>query len=268
MLDNTIPALYEVSGDVVDDGEQQPRSLGRRIRNSLHTGSPDRCIRSVKASVRVLFSAGCKRPRAPGRTSAESGPLPTRMRNVAPIRLCHIRLLVLSVMCLSIIWSQRHHDQAKRPLGGYRWETSLDFSANGCYTMVRLGGLGNTSKLSRCGLTGVLLPTTFHQRVVALIKRIPKGRVATYGQIAGLAGSPRGARQVVRTLHSSSDKERLPWNRVVNSQGRISLRPGDGGDLQRALLEAEGVTFSLSGAINLDRYLWSPRKPTRRKSKC
>jgi len=103
------------------------------------------------------------------------------------------------------------------------------------------------------------MSTTFHQRVIKLIKRIPRGRVATYGQIARLAGSPRGARQVVRTLHSSSEKEGLPWHRVVNAQGRIALRPGDGYELQRALLEAEGVVFSGAGAIDLDSFLWKPR---------
>ena len=103
------------------------------------------------------------------------------------------------------------------------------------------------------------MPATFHQRVIALIKKIPEGKVATYGQLAGLAGSPRAARQVVRTLHSSSEKEGLPWHRVINSQGRISLKPGSGYELQRALLEAEGVTFDQSGTIDLEKYLWSPK---------
>lgn len=103
------------------------------------------------------------------------------------------------------------------------------------------------------------MPATFHQRVIALVKNIPEGKVATYGQLAGLAGSPRAARQVVRTLHSSSEKEELPWYRVVNSQGRISLKPGSGYELQRALLEAEGVTFDRSGTIDFEKYLWSPK---------
>ncbi len=64
--------------------------------------------------------------------------------------------------------------------------------------------------------------TPFTQDVVALIRAIPAGRVATYGQIARLAGNPRAARQVVRILHSMSQAERLPWHRVVNAKGEIS----------------------------------------------
>ena len=88
--------------------------------------------------------------------------------------------------------------------------------------------------------------TSFHQRVVAIIKKIPKGKVATYGQIAALAGNPRAARQVVRILHSSSQKEQLPWHRVVNRQGRISLRPGSGYETQKELLKEEGIAFGIS----------------------
>jgi len=103
------------------------------------------------------------------------------------------------------------------------------------------------------------MTTSFHKDVVRLIKRIPRGKVATYGQIAGLAGSPRGARQVVRTLHSSWEKEGLPWHRVINAQGRIALRPGQGYELQKALLEAEGVKFDSSGVVDFDKYRWKPR---------
>jgi methylated-DNA-protein-cysteine methyltransferase-like protein len=102
------------------------------------------------------------------------------------------------------------------------------------------------------------MTTTFHQRVIAVVKKIPKGKVATYGQVAGLAGNPRAARQVVRALHSSSRKEGLPWQRVVNGRGRISLPPGGGYELQKALLEDEGVTFNTGDAIDLKRFLWSP----------
>ncbi len=100
---------------------------------------------------------------------------------------------------------------------------------------------------------------TFHSKVVAVVKRIPRGRVATYGQIAGLAGSPRAARQVVRTLHSSSRKENLPWYRVINSQGRISLGRGSGYEGQLTLLQAEGVAFKLDGSIDLSKSQWRPR---------
>jgi len=100
------------------------------------------------------------------------------------------------------------------------------------------------------------MTTDFHRRTVDVIKKIPRGRVATYGQIAAMAGNPRAARQVVRTLHTSSDKERLPWHRVINSQGRISLPPGRGYELQKSLLEKEGVKFGLGDRIDLKRYIW------------
>ena len=102
--------------------------------------------------------------------------------------------------------------------------------------------------------------------VIALIRAIPRGRVATYGQIAALAGDPRGARQVVRTLHACSEKERLPWHRVVNARGGISLRPGRGGGEQARRLKAEGLTFDFRGRLDLDAYQWDPwaRRPRRR----
>jgi len=103
-------------------------------------------------------------------------------------------------------------------------------------------------------------PETFHTRAVRLIQRIPKGKVATYGQIATLAGDPRGARQVVRILNSSWKKEKLPWHRVINRNGQISLPPSGGYELQRSLLEKEKVVFGLNDTIDLKRFLWKPRK--------
>jgi len=100
---------------------------------------------------------------------------------------------------------------------------------------------------------------SFTDRVKRIIKRIPKGRVATYGQIAAIAGNPRAARQVVRILHSSSRKDKLPWHRVINSRGGISLLPGQGYELQKNLLESEGVAFGLNDKVNFKRYLWAPR---------
>jgi len=97
----------------------------------------------------------------------------------------------------------------------------------------------------------------FTLRVIALIKEIPAGKVSSYGRIAALAGAPRGARQVARILHSSSRKQNLPWHRVVNSSGGISL-PGDSGLIQRGLLESEGIAFTKAGRVNLSLFLWSP----------
>ena len=99
---------------------------------------------------------------------------------------------------------------------------------------------------------------SFNQRIIDIIKSIPKGKVATYGQIAALAGNPRGARMVVRVLHTSSKKENLPWHRVINSKGKISLSPGSGFELQKALLEKEGVVFKEDDSVDLKRFLWKP----------
>lgn len=99
---------------------------------------------------------------------------------------------------------------------------------------------------------------SFTQRVKNVIRKVPRGKVATYGQIASYAGNPRGARQVVRILHTSSGKERLPWHRIVNRQGRIALKPGYGYEIQRELLRKEGIRFDENDAIDFDRYLWSP----------
>lgn len=100
--------------------------------------------------------------------------------------------------------------------------------------------------------------TAFTERVVRLIRSIPRGRVASYGQIAALAGFPAASRQVVRLLHSLSGKEHLPWHRVINSRGTISLT-GQDYELQRGLLEDEGIEFGLGDRINLKRFLWRPK---------
>lgn len=97
---------------------------------------------------------------------------------------------------------------------------------------------------------------SFHQRVIEVIRQIPRGKVATYGQIAALAGNPRAARQVVRTLHAASEKERLPWHRVINGEGQISLKPGRGYEQQKTLLKKERIVFSSDDRIDLEKYLW------------
>ncbi len=99
---------------------------------------------------------------------------------------------------------------------------------------------------------------SFYQRVIDIIKSIPEGKVATYGQIAAYAGNSRAARQVSYILHSSSRKENLPWHRVVNSKGRISLKPNHGYELQKRLLEREGIEFNEDDCINLKHFLWVP----------
>lgn len=99
----------------------------------------------------------------------------------------------------------------------------------------------------------------FTQRAIELIRSIPKGRVASYGQIAGIAGSPGAARQVARVLHSLSRAQRLPWHRVINSRGSISLPRGGGFETQRALLESEGVRVADDGEVDLRGHRWVPR---------
>ncbi|MBN2048857.1 MAG: MGMT family protein [Spirochaetales bacterium] len=95
------------------------------------------------------------------------------------------------------------------------------------------------------------MPAVFTERVIEIVKAIPPGSVLSYGVVAAMAGNPRGARQVARILHSSSEKHNLPWHRVLSAKGCISL-PGPGGDVQRQLLEAEGVVFGKDGCIRKD----------------
>jgi len=99
-----------------------------------------------------------------------------------------------------------------------------------------------------------------HEQVYELVRRIPEGRVATYGQIAGLAGFPRHARQVGYALAGLKGRESdVPWHRVVNAGGRISSRfEGGSEDIQRLLLEEEGVVFNDSGRIDLRCFRWQP----------
>lgn len=100
--------------------------------------------------------------------------------------------------------------------------------------------------------------TPFTRQVKAVIRRIPHGRVATYGQIAALAGRERAARGVAWILHSSSEAAGLPWHRVIGGQGRISLSRRRGFEEQRERLLAEGVAVGPGGRIDLKRFQWEP----------
>ena len=97
------------------------------------------------------------------------------------------------------------------------------------------------------------LKFSFADRIRILLKAIPEGQVATYGQIAKLAGNPRGTRAVVWLLASSSASHGLPWHRVINSKGIISTRS----ELQVARLSDEGVKVR-DFSVDLKKYLWSP----------
>lgn len=99
---------------------------------------------------------------------------------------------------------------------------------------------------------------SFTEEVVAIIKAIPEGKVATYGQIARMAGNPRAARQVVRALNTQTKKHKLPWHRVINSQGKIAIKDPYGADEQKAKLLEEGVEVSENYRISLKKFQWDP----------
>ncbi|MBC8424995.1 MGMT family protein [bacterium] len=93
-----------------------------------------------------------------------------------------------------------------------------------------------------------------HDRIYAAVQSIPVGCVATYGQVAELAGLPRRWRLVGRALKVLPDGSAIPWHRVVNARGRISERTGDSTADQRFLLEDEGVVFDAAGRIDFARF--------------
>ena len=92
------------------------------------------------------------------------------------------------------------------------------------------------------------------RRIMEQILAVPRGRVCCYRDIALKAGLPNGARQVVRALHSLSEKYDLPWHRIIRRDGSIALEAGAGKELQTALLRAEGVEVSSSGKIDMKRF--------------
>lgn len=111
----------------------------------------------------------------------------------------------------------------------------------------------------------------FQARVLALVARIPPGRVMTYGQLALLAGHPGAARQAGHVMNGlmggQGDQENqgetgagLPWQRVINAQGRVSTHKLGFGDLQERLLTAEGVAFDASGRCDLAAWQWWPEE--------
>ncbi len=107
--------------------------------------------------------------------------------------------------------------------------------------------------------------TPFQEQVYRIVAAIPRGRIASYGGVALLAGHPRAARAVGSALSAIPDPEGIPWWRVVSSEGTISTsRINHVAQLQRALLEAEGVEFGFSGRISWERFGWSgtTRSPT------
>ena len=101
--------------------------------------------------------------------------------------------------------------------------------------------------------------SSFFQQVYAVVRQIPHGRVASYGQVAAILGHPRAARTVGWALASLRDSQEteVPWQRVINAQGRISIRSlRHAAAEQRMLLEAEGVEFDENGCLDWKRFGW------------
>jgi len=115
---------------------------------------------------------------------------------------------------------------------------------------------------------GAAEPPTAYTRILAVVRRIPRGRVATYGQVAALAGYPHAPRLAGYALHARPEGSPLPWHRVLGAGGRLSLGrlSAEGALLQRLKLEAEGVAFDPRGRVRLARHLWKPGSRGRRSS--
>ncbi len=97
-----------------------------------------------------------------------------------------------------------------------------------------------------------------YTRIYEVVREIPEGQVATYGQVAALAGLPGHARQVGYALHALAD-DGVPWHRVINAKGEISLRADPGPEpLQRLMLEDEGIVFDGRGRVSLRQFRWEP----------
>jgi methylated-DNA-protein-cysteine methyltransferase-like protein len=101
-------------------------------------------------------------------------------------------------------------------------------------------------------------PHPTYQSIYAAVRRIPKGRVASYGQVAAVAGLTNAARQVGYALHALPAGSAVPWHRVLNARGVISLRDHHA-LTQRMLLMREGVAFDAQARVDLTRYGWRPR---------
>ncbi|MEX1032547.1 MAG: MGMT family protein [Cellvibrionaceae bacterium] len=98
---------------------------------------------------------------------------------------------------------------------------------------------------------------TTRERIFQVVFQIPAGKVATYGQVADLAGLPRAARLIGATLKGLPKNSKLPWHRVINAGGKISLPMEGNGRIQKERLEREGVTF-IKGKISLKDHGWQP----------
>ncbi|MBI9044394.1 MAG: MGMT family protein [Anaerolineaceae bacterium] len=96
---------------------------------------------------------------------------------------------------------------------------------------------------------------TLYERIYAAIREVPEGKVATYGQIAKIAGkcSPRNVGYALAALKSGTG---IPWHRIINAQGKVSMRDSMGQDIQKGLLKAEGIAFDAKDRIDLKKFRW------------
>jgi methylated-DNA-protein-cysteine methyltransferase-like protein len=104
-----------------------------------------------------------------------------------------------------------------------------------------------------------------YEQIYAVVRQIPYGKVATYGQIADLANMPRQARLVGYALYRVEVTDDVPWHRVINAKGQVSESPFRLGsdDVQRSLLEQEGIEFDAQGKVSFSRYRWNPKADNR-----
>jgi methylated-DNA-protein-cysteine methyltransferase-like protein len=120
----------------------------------------------------------------------------------------------------------------------------------------------NVRTKSRERKRGIARPDSSRERIYAEVRKVPRGKVATYGQIAMLAGLEGQARQVGYAMAAVPSSSAIPWHRVINAEGRVSMRSeGPGGTIiQQQLLEREGVAFDAGGRVSLARFGWKPRR--------
>lgn len=112
---------------------------------------------------------------------------------------------------------------------------------------------------------GVSVISDFTKKVLVQIKAVPRGKVATYKQIAELSGKPQASRGVAWILHSCSTIYKLPWHRVLNSKGKISFERGSHNyRKQKRLLEGEGIRFSESDQLDMKKYQWKKKMRPKR----
>ena len=102
----------------------------------------------------------------------------------------------------------------------------------------------------------------FFERVYQLVRQVPPGKVTSYGAVARMLGNPNGARTVGWALNSIPEGSDVPWHRVINARGAISPRSAQSiADLQRALLEDEGIEFDEDGGVDWERFGWEGLQP-------